>query len=256
MNAFGKKYSSYYDMIYFDKDYEGECDYLEELFRKHFDGKVRHILDVACGTGGHAIPLARKGYYVHAADASEHMLSLARSKAISCGLGDKVIFELGDMRRLRTEQEFDACICMFAAIDYLLDYDDVSLALRNIYDQLRDRGILIFDFWNGLAVLTVLPSERVKITEKGKTRLIRLAKPALDPIRNINSTEYVLILIEDGLVKDEVKEMHRVRYFFPEEIRYFLSVNGFELLSLHPFLRPDAKITVSDWNVTAVARRV
>ena len=79
---FGKGLAEVYDLIYKDKDYERECDFLEEIFKKYSTiFPVKTVLDAGCGSGGHAIPLAKRGYRVVGFDLSEVMISQARKKA-------------------------------------------------------------------------------------------------------------------------------------------------------------------------------
>ena len=73
MAVFGSDYASAYDALYHDKDYERECDFLEAIFRK-YSKKVKTILDLGCGTAGHALILARRGYEVVGVDRSVTML--------------------------------------------------------------------------------------------------------------------------------------------------------------------------------------
>ena len=47
--AFGRGHGHYYDLLYQDKDYEAECDMLEELFRACMDDRPELILDAGCG---------------------------------------------------------------------------------------------------------------------------------------------------------------------------------------------------------------
>ena len=75
-----------YDLIYQDKDYEGETDFVEGLFRDYSRRSGVTILDGGCGTGGHALPLARRGYQVTGIDASAEMVKLASEKAGKAGL--------------------------------------------------------------------------------------------------------------------------------------------------------------------------
>ena len=57
--AFGSIYSSSYDSIYREKNYEEECDFLEKLFKAN--GKeVKTILDLGCGTGGSCAGFGKK----------------------------------------------------------------------------------------------------------------------------------------------------------------------------------------------------
>src|SRR4029077_11778373 len=78
---FGASYSLAYDALYRDKDYVSECDFVEAAIRRHGSGgDHRKVLDLGCGTGGHSIELARRGYTVRGVDLSPHMLSVARAK--------------------------------------------------------------------------------------------------------------------------------------------------------------------------------
>ena len=61
-------YAQYYDLLYREKDYPGEVDYVDALIKKYAVNDARTILDLGCGTGGHAILLARKGYRVTGVD--------------------------------------------------------------------------------------------------------------------------------------------------------------------------------------------
>jgi len=83
--VFGQVYADQYDFLYSDKDYDAECDLLEEVFRRYRDGNVRTILDLGCGTGNHAIRLARRGYEVTGVDRSPEMLAKAEWKAAELG---------------------------------------------------------------------------------------------------------------------------------------------------------------------------
>src|SRR5210317_372843 len=59
-------------MLYFRMQVE------KEIARLHQSAK---ILDCSCGTGNHAIWMARQGFEVYASDISEEMVTLAKSKA-------------------------------------------------------------------------------------------------------------------------------------------------------------------------------
>lgn len=65
------------------------------------------ILDVGCGTGRHALELARRGLVVHGIDISERFVGIARSRAVEGSSFDRL-----DARRMPFEAEFDAAICL------------------------------------------------------------------------------------------------------------------------------------------------
>jgi SAM-dependent methyltransferase len=252
--VFGERYSKYYDLIYSDKNYERECDYIEKMFSQYSSRDTKEVLDIGCGTAGHAILLAKRGYFVYAADASSYMLGIGKSKALGAGIAERITFRRCDIRELTTGRHFDACVSLFATLNYLLTYEDLLRTFDAIGKQLRRDGLLIFDFWNGPAVLTERPSERMKVIKRNSVRLTRTAKPILDSITNTVSIEYSVLVIEDGRPKEDFKETHTVRYFFPEEIRYFLKLCGFRVLSMHPYLKPKLKLTSGDWNASVIAR--
>src|SRR5690349_2720921 len=99
-NGIFKNYAEYYDQLYYDKDYEKECDYLERIFETYSTAKPLNILDAGCGTGGHAIPLSKRGYTVTGIDVSGSMLDIARKRARK--VGAKIDFRVADLRSFDT----------------------------------------------------------------------------------------------------------------------------------------------------------
>jgi ubiquinone/menaquinone biosynthesis C-methylase UbiE len=75
-------------------------------------------LDLGCGTGDHALPLAKRGYQVVGVDRSAGMLKSARKKAASGQVDGKPNFYHGDIRSFHVEQSFDASLMMFAVLGY------------------------------------------------------------------------------------------------------------------------------------------
>jgi len=245
-----RDYAKYYDIIYADKEYEKECDFLEDIFSRFSKSRPKSILDIGCGTGGHAIPLGTRGYRVTGIDASDEMISRAKDKATK--LGVNVNFQVSDIKEIWLEQKFDACIGMFSVMDYLVSYADIKNALDNIRVHLNQGSVFIFDFWNGIAVLTTKPSVKVKIVEREGKRIIRMANPTLDAIRHLCEIEYHIIVTEKDTITDELVERHVIRFFFPQEISYYLEENGFALLKMCPFLDVDREMDERTWHVTAI----
>ncbi len=245
-------YGEYYDIFYSDKDYEKECDFIEEIFKAYSAKPVKSILDVGCGTGGHSILLARRGYRVTGIDTSRVMINKAKEK--SKGHGTGLTFQTSDIRKFDLKKRFDACISMFAVLDYVTETDGILKALGNIRRHLKPGSIFTFDFWNGLAVLRILPSVRVKVVEKGGKRIIRTVHPEMDALHHICKDHYHVLVTQGGKILNEFKETHVMRYFFPQEMAHYLDDAGFELVEYCPFLRLGGTVDENEWNVTAIAR--
>lgn len=131
--VFGK-YAEYYDLLYQDKDYERECDFIERIFSGYSPNPVKTILDVGCGTGQHAMCLTERGYKITGFDASEAMLRRAKEKALG------VSFHLLDIRNFSLEERFDACVSMFAVMNYSTENVEIQKALMNLRRCLEPGG--------------------------------------------------------------------------------------------------------------------
>jgi len=248
LKVFGN-YARFYDFIYKEKDYEKECDFLEILFSRYASSSIKDILDLGCGTGGHALLLSQRGYSVVGIDLSDEMLTEARRKSNEYSLK----FLKRDIRSLDLGRTFDAVISMFAVISYMTSNHDLISSFRRARKHLNHGGLFIFDVWFGPAVLTNRPGDRFKIVDVGEERIIRLAHSELDIISNIVNVHYKMLRISGKKVVDEVDEVHSVRFLFPQELTYYLEVAGFELRALFPFLHPDETMNENDWNVTVVS---
>jgi SAM-dependent methyltransferase len=74
-----------------------------------------NVLDVACGTGNVAIPLARMGCRVTGVDIAANLLMQARERALIEGLA--IDFDEGDAEQLPyADASFDAVVTMFGAM--------------------------------------------------------------------------------------------------------------------------------------------
>jgi SAM-dependent methyltransferase len=233
--------------MYAEKDYEAECDLIEEAFRRAAGGPVRRVLDLGCGTGNHALPLARRGYTVSGVDLSAEMLEVARRKAADAGV--ELGLHEGDVRNARLDAEFDAALLMFAVLGYQRTNEDVLATLRTARMHLREGGVLVLDIWYGPGVITDPPGERTRTIDTPDGPLERRVSGSLDVPRQLCTIEYQL---EGG--RGDARETHVMRFFFPAEIELFLELAGFELVSLSPFGTLDGSPGPDDWTATVVAR--
>lgn len=249
--VFGPLYSQIYDALYKDKDYQRECDYLEELF-KMFRVKVKKILDLGCGTGNHSIELAKRGYEVIGIDISEKMITIATEKLKNLN-NRKIKFIRDDIRNFSLKERFDAVISMFAVIGYINENDDLIKTFSNVREHLKEDGIFIFDVWFGPAVINLKPTQKVKeidIQEGGK--IFRITTPQLDVMKHIVEVNFKVIYINENNLHI-FEENHKMRFFFPKELELMLKISGFKKVYLFPFLETERKPDENDWNITAVS---
>src|SRR5439155_10485688 len=248
--VFGRDYAAAYDDLYRDKGYLAECDLIERVFETYGQIAVRRVLDLGCGTGGHAVPLAQRGYDVVGVDRSRDMLERAHAQ------NSPARFELGEIGDLNLGETFDAALMMFAVLGYQVGNTDVQAALATARRHVRPSGLFFCDFWYGPAVLAQRPSERVKVIDVSRGQVIRVAAGDLDTLHDLCMVRYHVWRIEDGRLTIEAREQHPMRYFFAPELELFLSAAGFELVRLGAFPNLDDEVTDQTWNVALVARAV
>ncbi len=107
--------------------------------------KGSRVLDVACGTGRHALRLARRGADVTGMDITTAYLRDARRAAKSV---PGVRFIRGDMRRLPYKAEFDAAINLWTSFGYFEDPTDDLRTLRAVARALKPGGLFLIDLIN------------------------------------------------------------------------------------------------------------
>jgi SAM-dependent methyltransferase len=115
-------------------------DYVERLWFR-FETKPRRLLDLACGTGNVLQELLERGYQAEGADISAAMLEIARRK-----IPTEVPLWCQDARTLEVPGEpFEACVCLFDSLNYLLSLADLRNAFRSVRHHLTPGGTFVFD---------------------------------------------------------------------------------------------------------------
>jgi len=136
-----------YDALAVDYDrfvnWEGRLSHELPFFVSLFEEcGVRRVLDAACGTGHHAIALARQGYQVMGTDLSAPMIARAGENASAHGVDARfAVAGLGGYAALG--QTYDAAICLGNSLPHLLSGAAVAEALADFAAVLRPGGLLV-----------------------------------------------------------------------------------------------------------------
>lgn len=254
MNIFGN-YARYYDLLYKDKNYAGEADYIDSLLRFHAPG-CASILELGCGSGIHASLLTQKGYEVHGVDLSPDMLKIAmeRVEPLAGKSGKRISFAGGDVRSYRTDRKFDAVISLFHVMSYQTRQEDLHAAFETARFHMAPGAIFIFDFWYGPAVLTDRPAVRVKRLEDEKIKVARIAEPSMHPNENCVDVNYQIFVADkaSGRVED-LNETHKMRYLFLPEIDSLMENYGMMRLRAEEWMT-GKEPGFDTWGVCVVAQ--
>lgn len=241
-------YAHFYDRLYEDKDYSAECDFLEEVFGRFAEAPVRGILDLGCGTGGHAVILADRGYDVTGVDRSEVMLAAAREK-----VGDRTIrLHQADVREVRLGRKFDAVISMFAVMSYMTTNEDLEAVFRTAREHLNPGGLFVFDAWFGPGVFSDPPTDRMKEVVNGDERIIRFAHPEMDVVKQVVTVNFRVLRFRGNELLEDVSEAHPMRPLFVQEIEFLAQRTGMAFVNTYPFLELDKSVHGTDWIVFSI----
>ena len=188
-------YSEYYDLVYSDKNYQTEANYVHQLIHQ-YRPTASTILDLGCGTGKHASAFASSGYAVNGVDMSESMLERAveLKKSLPPSVAQRVNFRLGDIRTYRDSSKFDAVVALFHVFSYCTTNADLRAVFETARYHLNPDGLLIFDYWYGPGVLTQTPVTRVKRLQNDRCKVVRVAEPELLPNDNLVNVNYWLLI--------------------------------------------------------------
>ncbi len=104
------------------------------------------VLDLACGYGRIAIPLAQRGFQVTGLDLSEVLLGQARAAAAEAGV--EVTWHRGDMREIPWQEAFDAVINVFSSFGYFTSEEENRQVLEGVARALKPGGRFLIDVMN------------------------------------------------------------------------------------------------------------
>jgi SAM-dependent methyltransferase len=257
MTVFGRIYADAYDALYAAKDYAGDCDMIELLLAEFGTVRpIRQLLDLGCGTGGHAIALAARGYEVTGIDFSRAMLARAHQKAMA-EVSREVVFHEGDIRRARlADAPYDGAIMMFAVLGYQRTDADVRAAVANAHAHLVTGGALVFDIWYGPGVLAASPGPRRRVVETPTGRIVRCAESIMDETRHLCTVDYKVERWNENKLVVSAEEQHVMRFFFPQELQEIATDCGFACCAVRRF--PDWRVSADadNWSAVCVFRAV
>lgn len=242
-------YAAYYDLIYQDKNYAKETDYIEKLFTKHSLAKVRKLVDIGCGTGRHAEELFKRGYEVFGVDISADMLNIATRK-------------LPQMKTINASatgfvlpETIDTAISLFHVMSYQTTSKELLQVFNNVKQHLTTSGLFIFDFWNGAAVQLDPPELRENTFENDKLVVFRKSTPEIFQEKHLINVNFE-VSIKDKVsgTENKIQETHSMRYWFPEEISVLAKQAGFVVVAEHEFMTSEP-ISNENWNGLVVLRK-
>lgn len=213
-----------------DADLYDGIYYRDDLYRRETDFVLDHlagisqpeILDLCAGTGSHARLLTDRGARVVGVDRSGEMLAIARQKV------PEARFLQEDIRSFALAEAFDAVICMYGALHYIEEPQDVVRVLRRAWDHLRPGGMLILDLRERDHLPEEVPGELVDGHGFRKFWLRR---------RGVDDSDLYALSAFDRRTGRHFLEVHNLFHTDPIRVANWARLAAFTEVRLHPDYR-------------------
>jgi len=182
--------------------------------------KGRTILDLCCGHGRHALPLAERGYQVTGLDLSERLLQQAEREARNRGI--QIRWVQSDMRSIPFPHEFHAVINIFTSFGYFSDEEENMQVLRQVHQTLKPGGFFLLEtHYQPKVMRTYSPSGIVRYDDG----LIVLEERYIDLFTSRNEVR-ITMLYPDGR---RAEHQQSLRLYTLTELTHMLHNAGLEV---------------------------
>jgi SAM-dependent methyltransferase len=235
-------YSQYYDLIYESKDY---CSEANVVYNK-IGLRAPSLLDLGCGSGGHAKILSDLGCSITGIDKSKSMIDIANGKFIP-----NFTATVANIENFELNKKYDAAISIFHVMSYLTSNESILNCLNCVKEHLKTGGVFVFDFWFAPAVYHQGFDRRIKTFENNKIKVTRESSTVLDISKNIGTVSFD-ILVEskiDEKQKQKIVEQHPMRFYSIPEIENFAIQMGYDVIDFFD-LHSNKKPSLSTWAIT------
>lgn len=224
--------------------YDPECEGVSWLERdvpfliRNLPKKPQDVLEIACGTGRAAIPLAQAGHRVTAFDYAPEMLAIARRKRDAVGL-DEASLKLvrADALRFRFARKFDWAVLLFNTFLNFTTLKQQDRVLGSIRRHLRKSGRLWLDiFQPNLEIL----SQQRSINHDPHTfyvpslnRTVSMVSDIeVDPARQVQTVIFRYRWFDERGKAHNERTRFQLTFLMPRELQLLLERNGFKIIRL------------------------
>lgn len=222
----------------YDLDVAGIAAHDLEFYRGYARRQQGDILELACGTGRVAIPLACSGYHVWGVDLSPEMLSVFREKTerLTAAERSRISLTQSGMEHFELNRSFPLIIVPFRGFQALTSEEAIAGCLSAIRRHLASSGLAIIDVFE--------PSGVTRHPDRGEqVDWVRELKETGQTVtrsrigRSVNKREQLLysdivyyIRERDGEERTLVDHL-ALKYYFRYQMQYRLAAAGFKIVA-------------------------
>jgi len=285
-----EQFAAAYDTFYQKRDVDAEVAQALDILGLSDCGVGARILDFGCGTGSHALAMARRGYNIVGLDASQSMIEQARRKVDENLTQFPAIDDNGRARLLPSRDttcherpigetqgditfvyaspggewcnelrgSFDSVVSFFNVLNCLPSAQAMVETLSAIRRCMKPGATAYFEVWNGAAVFADAPRPDVRhfpLDRAGHHEMIRITLPEVNHIEQRCTLRYrVLELDKLSGSYTEFDSIHNLHFLTPVQYRHVFTLAGFTILDEFPKSRPHTRVNPTDWYMAYLVR--
>jgi SAM-dependent methyltransferase len=204
------------------------------FFLEHLPSRCRRVLELCCGTGRAAIPIAQSGRRVVGVDYDADMVSIAKQKRDVSGLTDRQLKLLEqDALKLdvKADGPFDVATIFFNTFLNFTTLEQQDALLTRTREHLRPGGYLWLDVFNPDPARLASPqkgAEKHLFHVPGLDRtVLRETDLAPDPTAQITHVTFRYTWFDRAGRRRTATKKFDLTFLFPRELRLLLERNGF-----------------------------
>lgn len=213
-----------YDVLMQDSPYDRWLSWVSDFWRQH--GQPKSVIDLGCGTGSTAIPLAKMGYTVYGVDLSSEMLAMAYEKANQEQVNIRWLEQ--DMSELDAPQA-DSIISLCDSLSYLTDEEDVKGTFQRVYEHLYPGGYFLFDVHSPFKITQFFGDNTFTLVED---ELAYIWNCFCDSDRLEVEHQLTFFVRQNSGLFERLEESHFQRAYQPTKMIQWLREAGFTDLKL------------------------
>lgn len=210
----------------YDIPYDDWANYIASLM----PGK-KTVIEYACGTGNLTLGLLEYGLEITAVDYSEEMLDNAQSKIQSHA--KQANFVCADMVGFRRDKLSDAAVCACDGVNYILEKEDLTTFFTNVYNNLKEDGIFLFDISSHYKLEHILGDNFFYDDGENETLFW---KNTYHPASKRLDLEITMFISTSPNTYERFDEIQYQRAWEQNEIAHALDISGFKRCDVFSFL--------------------
>lgn len=225
-STYNKFFAHYYDELYKKNNYSLQIENLIAIFKKYKVLNHSNIVDIGCGTGEHALYLAKSKYIVHGIDPSPYMIEKALKKT---QIINNLSFSCEYANTLSSI--FDAGYSLFNVVNCLQNTDALKSFFIDTAKLLAPNSCFVFEAWRSDQVLAEPPVTKQDILECQNQKITRRVIPSFD-----NKKETIKLIYIYSIDSLEETITHFIRLFTEKELSTAFTDAGFTVQEIIPSL--------------------